>query len=135
MNTFTKDDTNETGVLADRASVGAEGKPVRGTIAVGLGSMEERQEDAAVDAHLASTKGPALPPSLVRKERRQIGSAVRDFWHDETSLPIANPDKIEEEERRQRRLAVLAAAALASLILLFLSERGSLDPWLQKVFG
>ncbi len=118
----------------DRDSSHEEGA-VGGTIAIGLGSMQERLEIEAVDAFRSKKAGPQIPTAFTRKENRSVGSLVRDFWHDETSLPIVGSESGSRNEAREWRLAILSAAALAMLILLFLSERGLLDPWIQKFFG
>lgn len=136
MSTLSKEDLS----IAQDQQVEERDRPtmdrsVLGTIAVGLGSLEERLEIEAVDAFRSKKAGPQIPAAFIRKEKRSTGSLLRDFWHDETSLPLVGSEPGSRKEAREWRLAILSAAALAALILLFLSERGLLDPWIQKFFG
>ena len=107
---------------------------VFGTIAIGLGGMQERLEEEAVDAFRSSSSGPQLPATLTKKERR-TKNRFRSFWQDETSLPSGEAGDSLEAKKKNIRLIVLGILAIASLMVYVAWEGGLLEPQLERLFG
>lgn len=138
MSTFTvssdqKELTAESPTHTDRRGTSPADEPKIGTIAIGLGGMNEQLQDAAVDAFLKQGQGPSLPPAFVKKDRREVRE-TRNVWNDQKTEPLAEQQRSTENAGQWLKSA-LALMGIVSLIAFTAWQMGPLKVWFQQVLG